>query len=272
MFVFFHTKPYYTYAKVSKSSSYILVKDRLKAFCKHTALPFRNFVYVYFALMHKSYVNTAYFNVKDTVISLELYNNERLEFLGDSLLSILITEYIYTCYPNATEAFLSKLRSYVVSQPSLTRVGENLHLREYIFSMYNLQVETNKYSRIVANTVEALIGALYLDRGLQCIKKNFLPLFIPLIQKVVNGEHLKDYKSILQIYTQKNYNSVPTYICIDTKENAEICYFKMHLQFDYKGEKYISRSYWDTNKKRAEQKVAQQVCAELNINIENEFI
>ncbi len=272
MFAFFHTKiSQSTYAKVHKTQHYVVAKNKLKAFCKHARLPFRNLLYVYFALMHKSYVYASGFTIENSVVPLQSYNNERLEFLGDALLSVMVAEYVYAHYPNATEAFLSKLRSYVVSQPYLSRVGNALHVRQYIFSVYDLQKESHKYNRIVANVVEALIGALYLDRGYARMKKVFLPLFIPFIQEVVEGEHLKDYKSILQTYTQKKYNSVPQYICVATQEKKGELYFKVHLQFHYENGKYISSTYVDTNKKRAEQQVAKQVCSDLDIHLESEF-
>lgn len=139
------------------------------------------------------------------------YNNERLEFLGDSVLSIIISEYLYKNYPDKDEGSLSKLKSVLVSKNQLSKWAKQLKLGDYILISKAEELSGGrKKDTIVASMFEAILGAMYLDQGLEkCIEfinNNFL-------SKMIDIE-VEDYKSLLQEKVQKEFKILPEYIIV----------------------------------------------------------
>lgn len=143
-------------------------------------------------------------------------SNERLEFLGDSVLNLVIGEYLFKKYPDEEEGFLTKVRAKIVNRKTLGETGERLKLGDYLLLGSNLTRGTVYNSKsILSDTFEALIGAVYLDNGLQVCEDFLLKSLIKPIMK--EGEHLIDenYKSQLLEYAQANKMEIPYYEVVD---------------------------------------------------------
>lgn len=155
------------------------------------------------ALTHSSYANEY---KKQKIIY-----NERLEFLGDSILGLVVSEYIYRVYPKYPEGELTKLRATVVCEPSLSYLATNLKLGKYLL-LGKGEEATGGRDRvsILADAFEALIGAIYLDGGMEYAEKFVLEHLKPVIEDAVNGMELFiDYKTQLQeILQKKNKDSI----------------------------------------------------------------
>ncbi len=155
------------------------------------------------AFTHRSYLN----EVKKPTES-----NERLEFLGDSILSFVISDHLYLNYPAFDEGILTNLRSLVVNTKSLAKEA-----RQHGFGKYLLlskgEEESNgrENDSILANTFEAFIGALYLDQGVTGVKKLLDQTIIPRIQEFVEKKVFKDPKSLLQENIQAKKQNSPIY-------------------------------------------------------------
>ncbi|RKD34403.1 ribonuclease III [Thermohalobacter berrensis] len=160
------------------------------------------------ALTHSSYANEN----KDKNIK----NNERLEFLGDSVLGLVVSNYIFEKYPNYPEGELSKLRALVVCEPSLANVAKKIELGKYL-SLGKGEEATGGRERvsILADAFEALIGSIYLDGGFKNAKNFVLSNLSKLIEEAVKGKLFLDYKTQLQEEVQKDSNDKIKYNVID---------------------------------------------------------
>lgn len=139
------------------------------------------------------------------------YNNERLEFLGDSVLAIIISEYLYKTYPDKDEGSLSKLKSVLVSKTQLAKWGKQLNLGKYVLiSKAEEQSGGRKKDTIIASMFEAILGAIYLDQNLNKCREFMINNFL---SKPLNIE-LEDYKSTLQEKVQKELKVLPEYTII----------------------------------------------------------
>ncbi|MBQ6820166.1 MAG: ribonuclease III [Clostridium sp.] len=147
------------------------------------------------ALTHSSYANQH----RD-----EEYN-ERYEFLGDSILQLCITEYLFLNYKNKSEGELTKIRSLIVCENSLYEIGKKLNLG-YFIRMSKGEELTGGRERvsIIADAVEALLAAIYLDKGLEFVKDYVLGHFSDIINRAINNDIILDYKTKLQEELQKS--------------------------------------------------------------------
>lgn len=139
-------------------------------------------------------------------------NNERLEFLGDSVLNLLVSERLYGRYPEATEGDLSRLRARVVSGPPLAAVAQGLGLGEML-RLGSGELKTGGFHResILADALEALLGAVFLDGGLDAAREVVARLFDELIASAPDPAELKDSKTRLQEYLQARGLPLPSY-------------------------------------------------------------
>lgn len=139
------------------------------------------------------------------------YNNERLEFLGDAVLDLIVGEYLFEKFTHKNEGSLSKMRASLVNETSFCKLAQSIDLGDYL----NLSVsEVNNGGRLKAsllsNAFEAIMAVIYLESGLDTLKS----VFYPIMQSEFNiDEDLlpKDYKSTLQEYTQEVFGCIPTY-------------------------------------------------------------
>ncbi len=155
------------------------------------------------ALTHRSFVNESGSSLKD---------NERLEFLGDSVLALVVNEYLIKRFEEYPEGNLAKIKSVVVSEATLSKVAREIDLGGFI-RMGRGEEHSGGRSRpsILANTLEALIGALYLDSGLKHSKRFVLSLLKGDIERIDSQAYYRDPKTTLQEYVQKKYRERPVY-------------------------------------------------------------
>ena len=165
---------------------------------------FKNPELLFQAFRHASYVNEH--------ANSDLKDNERLEFLGDAVLDLAISHFLMDIFQNAEEGSLSKFRSVVVDETGLYQVAVSLRLGNYLLlGKGEEQSHGREKPSILSNTVEALLGALYLDAGFNKTMKIIGRLFSPLLEGVKAKEIAHDFKSALQEYTQKTYKTLPDY-------------------------------------------------------------
>ncbi|MFH0975486.1 MAG: ribonuclease III [Spirochaetota bacterium] len=154
------------------------------------------------ALTHRSYVNE-YRTLKD---------NERLEYLGDSVLAVIINEYLFKRYEDYPEGDLAKIKSAVVSESTLAKVAAEINLGSFLLmGKGEERCGGRDRSSILANTFEAIIGALYLDAGLKDSKKYVLSLLKSHVERIDKQSYLRDPKTALQEYVQAKYKERPQY-------------------------------------------------------------
>ncbi|HAE62848.1 MAG TPA: ribonuclease III [Eubacteriaceae bacterium] len=180
-------------------------------------------------------------------------NNERLEFLGDAVLELVISEYLYNKFPERLEGELTKIRAKIVCTESLSNVSANNNFGRYIY-MGKGEENTGGRERksILANTFEAITGAVYLDGGIDEARKFILHFLKKNINDATNGKLVFDYKTKLQEVVQQSQGSVIEYIVEKETgpEHNKIFYVSLLLD-----SKLIGRGS-GKNKKEAEQKAA----------------
>ena len=229
-------------------------------------ITFNDKSYLKLALTHKSY------SIENSSNSLNSYennlNNERLEFLGDSVLSIIVSTYLYLKYPNLQEGDLSKYRAKIVSKEYCYYWAEKLDLGSFLF-LGKGEEKSKGRERIsnLANAFESLLGAIYLDQGME-VARRFLLNYLEL--DIVNMDELKeDYKSKLQEILQKIYKYTPDYDVVAEKGPAHNKTFKIEAKIKDK-----ILGYGEGNsKKQAEQLAAKDALESMkNIDLKKEKI
>ncbi|MCX7978224.1 MAG: ribonuclease III [Bdellovibrionaceae bacterium] len=182
------------------------------------------------------------------------YNYERLEFLGDAVIDLLAAERLYTDYPNDDEGQLSRRRSRLVSEPSLAEVARRICLNEFIVFGRSEELGGGKRNdRLLASSLEAIFGAIWLDGGPEAARAVFSQLFAKSLLQV-GGEDLffEDHKSRLQEKVQKEFRQTPKYTLIDEGEAGS--FFRVAVSV---GDRTLGYGE-GRNKKEAEQKAAEQ--------------
>lgn len=160
------------------------------------------------AFVHRSLVNEK--------PDLSSEHNERLEFLGDAVLELVITHKLFLDYPKKPEWELTDYRSSIVKGKHLADVAKKLHFPEYLILGKWEELgwgRNNDY--LLANCVEAFIWALYLDRWYEESQKFILEHIYSHLEGIINSDSLKDYKSLLQEYTQRVFSITPEYRVLD---------------------------------------------------------
>jgi len=138
-------------------------------------------------------------------------SNERLEFLGDAVLGLVVTEHIYKTFPELDEGELTAIKSVVVSHDSLLKIARKLRLRYYLSLGKGITNRRVIPDSLLANAVEAFIGAIYLDGGCRAVRSFVLPRIEPLVARASERRASANYKSLLQNYVQKKFGSTPAY-------------------------------------------------------------
>ncbi|MFA6430757.1 MAG: ribonuclease III [Candidatus Margulisiibacteriota bacterium] len=182
-----------------------------------------------------------------------LPDNERMEFLGDAVLKLIVTEYIYNKFPQLAEGALTKIRASVISDETLGNIGKKMGLGEVILLSQNEKKSGGRKRKSnVANAFEALIGAVFLDAGLGKVRDLIIGNLNDEIELVSQAGYIGDYKSALQEYVQKKKWELPRYKVI--KETGPEHRRVFWVEVKIKGKRYgIGRG---ANKKEAEQRAA----------------
>jgi ribonuclease-3 len=176
----------------------------LEKFEKKTGTDFKDKNLLKQALTHRSYINENSFQ--------ERGHNERLEFLGDAVLELVITEYLYSQYPRASEGEMTSFRAALVNANMLSEIAKEISLGDFLFLSRGEARDTGRARQyILANAFEALIGALYLDGGYEQAF-SFLKKFVfPKLKEVIEKKLWIDAKSLFQEKAQEVLGITPTY-------------------------------------------------------------
>lgn len=215
---------------------------------------FKNKKLISLALTHSSYTNE--------INEEKFKSNERLEFLGDATLELIISEYLYKNYPSLPEGELTKMRANIVCTDSLTENAKALNIGENIVMGKGELISGGKNRKsILANTMESIIGAIYLDAGFKEAEKFVINKFANTIDRVVQGKMNRDYKTVLQEKIQKRKNQILQYRLIDAEgpDHSKRFYVEALLNNKVVG---LGKGL---NKKEAEQEAAKEALNNLHI-------
>jgi len=222
------------------------VKD-IKQLCERLGYTFKDTELLAQAFRHSSYVNER----KDP----DLRDNERLEFLGDAVLDLVISHILIETYKEVKEGDLSKYRANMVNEKVLCQVAMELALGDYLLLGRGEELTNGRQKpSILADTMESLLGALYLDAGFDTTKDIIRNLFLPLIKEIEFGNMHYDYKSMFQEHTQEAYKSLPEYILMEESGLAHDKTFRVALLLNGKT---IAEGV-GKSKKEAEQRAARE--------------
>jgi len=189
---------------------------------------------------------------------LGISDNQRLEFLGDAVISLAISHLLMESFPEMKEGDLSKYRASLVSESGLYHIARELHLGNYLLlGKGEEQTSGRKKPSIISDAFEALIGAIYLDGGFAEALRIIAKLFRPLLNKITLGESINDFKTELQEYSQDTFQSPPEYrVEKETgPDHNKIFYVSVYLK-----NKLMGRGK-GKSKKEAEQKAAKEALA-----------
>lgn len=188
-------------------------------------------------------------------------NNERLEFLGDSVLNLVISRHIYQRDPDANEGELSRIRASLVNEKALAQVARDINLGEYIY-LGGGELKSGGFRRtsILSDTMEAIFGAIYLDSGFSQAQKTILFLYDKYIQTLPDTETLKDPKTRLQEYLQAQKIDLPEYTVAKTVGKSHDQTFTVTCNI---GALKLQTSGKGSSRKKAEQAAADRAFQQL---------
>ena len=203
------------------------------------------------AFVHRSFIN------ENRGSGLE--HNERLEFLGDAVLELVVTEHLYREHPDKPEGELTAWRAALVNSKQLFTVGRELHFNTYIMlSRGEAKEEGKARDYILANAVEAFIGALYLDRGLKFAEKFITTYILSKLPEVLQGKLFVDSKSRFQELAQEKESITPTYTVLKEWGPDHAKHFRIGVYLNKK----LAAEGEGSSKQEAEQEAAKNALTE----------
>ena len=188
-------------------------------------------------------------------------SNERLEFLGDSILALVICQALFKQFPDYLEGDLTRIKSRIVSRKTCAQVSNKLELASFTKVCKGIAKTRAMSGSIAAGTLESVIAAVYLDGGLEKARKFVLKLFGPIIEKADAQQHQENFKSVLQQYSQNRFDFTPIYELLDEKGPDHNKAFEVNVMIA--GRRF--ESAWGVTKKEAEQKAAHNALTELGL-------
>lgn len=198
------------------------------------------------AFTHRSYLNE---------VEEKIESNERLEFLGDAVLSLITSAFLYQTRPGDSEGELTSLRSYIVKTPSLALASKNLGLGKYLKMSKGEELSGGRDNpQLLANTYEALLGAIFIDQGIKTAEEFVQKTLIPLFKEAIKTGPPKDAKSLLQELAQERFKQSPAYRILYTKGPDHAKEFTVGV---FLKDKQIGQGT-GSSKQEAEEKAAKQ--------------
>ena len=195
------------------------------------------------ALTHRSYIyETA---------GAGLSSNERLEFLGDSILAFISADYLYRAFPDLSEGELSDLRAALVRRETLATFAQEINLGNYLL-MGKGEQSSGVSQRVLASAFEAVLGALFLDQGIKVVQRFLMPGLEPLAQNIVSKRSFKDQKSLFQEQAQAQVGITPIYRLVSQEGPSHNREFTVEVLL---GDRVVGRGQ-GRNKQAAEQEAA----------------
>jgi ribonuclease III len=189
-----------------------------------------------------------------------LASNERLEFLGDAILGAIVCEVLFRKYPDYQEGELTRIKSIVVSRRTCAKISQWLGIDEYLYLGKGMGSHEQTPLSVLADVFESLIGAIFLDGGMEAARRFIVTHIGPEIDAAVDGQGELNYKSDLQQVSQRELGETPTYQLLDEKGPDHSKCFKISAQIG--GVRY--RPAWGRNKKEAEQRAALNALCQLS--------
>jgi ribonuclease III len=208
------------------------------------------------------FINPELFAIALTHRSASSVNNERLEFLGDSILGFVIAEILYDTFPNSSEGVLSRLRASLVNQETLADLARKLQIGDYL-QLGSGELKSGGFRRdsILSDSMEAIIGALFKDQGIQACQQFILSLFVDKLNELSIDNWQKDPKTRLQELMQSKKLELPEYTLISMTGLAHEQLFKIKCTIPLVQESCIGSG---VSRKKAEQSAAEQMLKLLN--------
>jgi len=205
------------------------------------------------AILLQSMTHTSYGHEFLNEKSIALRDNERLEFLGDAILDVIVSDILLESFPSANEGQLSKMRAAVVNEKTLALVARSINLHDCIrLGKGELQTGGNQKPSILSSAFEALIAAIYLDGGFQAVYPVVRHLFAPLFSEERDLLAFYDHKTQLQEIVQARWKVTPTYHLLGTNGPDHAKTFEVEVRMNGKGLAVATGS----SKKEAEQNAA----------------
>lgn len=190
-----------------------------------------------------------------------LESNERMEFLGDAVLDLIICEALYRKFPEYQEGDLTKIKSAVVSRRTCAEVATETGLVDLLIIGKGISSRNALPSSLAAAVYESIVAALYLDGGFDVVKEYVLRTMMPKLEIIAADAHQQNFKAVLQQYAQKVLSATPVYELLDEKGPDHSKCFEVCVAID--GRRFTSA--WGPNKKTAEQKAALLALEDLGV-------
>ena len=210
--------------------------------------------------------NTELLTMALTHRSFSRNHNERLEFLGDALLGMFIADELYIKFPEAAESDLTRLRSSLVKKEALAQLAKQLDLGSHIrFGIGENKSGGRQKESLLANTLEALIGAIYLDSDLENCRRFILKLYASLLDELTAENIPKDPKSELQEYLQANKKSLPAYNVVAEEGEAHDKLFTIECSIDGITKPIVAKG---RSKRNAEQTAARAALEMIALDVD----
>lgn len=203
-------------------------------------------------LLRRAFTHRSYLNENREV---EMSHNERLEFLGDAVLELMVTEYLYEKYPDSNEGDLTAYRASLVNAITLSEAAQKINVNDFLLLSKGEAKDTGKARQyILANTMEAIIGAIYLDQGYDASKYFVSKNIFHLIDKIVENKSWIDAKSKFQEKAQEKESLTPAYKSLREDGPDHDKYFTVGV---YLGKEFIAEGT-GKSKQEAEQEAARK--------------
>ncbi|MHB9035139.1 MAG: ribonuclease III [Armatimonadota bacterium] len=222
-----------------------LDQKSLQQIARKLQVDIHDFALLQQALTHRSFLGE----------SAEAQSNERLEFLGDSVLGIVVAEYLFTQFPDRPEGDLAKAKAVAVSEPVLAESAKALGMQDMVLMSSGEEASGGRRRlSIMADAFEALIAVIYLDSGLEAARQFILRALESILQDIERKEHIRDYKTLLQEHTQGIHKKAPAYIVVDEHGADHDKTFTVEAKLDH----HLLGRGTGKSKKQAEQAAALQ--------------
>ena len=186
-------------------------------------------------------------------------NNERLEFLGDAVLGLVVCEQIFELFPESLEGEMTKIKSTVVSRQTCAAIAKDLGLDKTLVLGKGMRGQLP--TSLAAAALEAVIGAIFLDGGFEAARAFLRPLVAPLIDEAAVSGHQHNFKSVLQQHAQQTMGTTPSYRILAEEGPDHAKCFQVCVELN--GRRF--EACWGNSKKRAEQDAAQNALRELGV-------
>lgn len=196
-----------------------------------------------------------------SVAQIRLDSNERMEFLGDAILGMVVCHHLYAKYPDLLEGDMTKIKSLVVSRAVCAEVAVEMGLADLLFLGKGMARQASLPHSVAAAVFESIIGALYLDGGLRRARTFIVRHIGPRIAAAMEDDHQNNFKSLLQQNAQRRWRGTPEYHILDEKGPDHSKCFEVAVVIS--GRHFSSA--WGISKKLAEQQAARRALVELGV-------